>query len=241
MALPKIDTPKYEITLPLSKKRIRYRPFTVKEQRNLLMAMESDENETIQLAINDVLHNCLLSEDVNVENLPVVDIEYFFIQLRAKSVGEVVEARYRCNNQVDGKNCGHIMETEIPLTKIEVSRDKEISNEIKLNDRFIVKLRYPDYKSVKESMKFDNVNDLTFNLIAKSVESVYDGEQFYYANEVAHSEMVDFVESLSQEQFKKIEEFFNNLPRIQENIELKCSKCGFHHKIKVEGLENFFG
>jgi hypothetical protein len=240
MALPKIDAPKYEITLPLTGKKVKFRPFNVKEQRNLLMAIESDENDNIQQSINDVLHNCLLTENVDVEKLPVVDIEYFFLQLRAKSVGEIVDVRYRCNNEVNGVMCSNIMETQINLTKINVQQDKKISADVQLNERFSVRLKYPDYKSVKAAMTFDDVNDLTFNLIANSVESIFDGEQFYYANEVESKEIVHFIESLSQDQFKKIEEFFNNLPRIVETISLKCGKCGFDHTIKVEGLENFF-
>ena len=111
MALPKLDVPTYEITLPVSKKKIKYRPFLVKEQKNLLMAIESNESETIQQNVQDILYNCTITEDIDIQRLPIVDVEYYFLQLRAKSVGEVVETRYRCNNNVDlDKTCGNIME-----------------------------------------------------------------------------------------------------------------------------------
>ena len=241
MALPKLDVPTYELTLPLSNKKVKYRPFTVKEQRNLLMAMEANDSETIQQSIGDILNNCNLTEGIQIDKLPIVDVEYYFINLRAKSVGEIVDARYRCNNEVDGKNCNNIMETQVDLTKINVERPNDISNEIQLTDKFVIKLKYPEFSSVKSAIKFEDVNTLTFNVIAQSVEYIYDGEQFYYANEVPQKEMVEFIENLSQDQFAKIEVFFENLPKIRQKIDLKCKKCGFEHHLNVEGLENFFG
>ena len=130
MALPKLDTPTYEIDLPVSKKHIKYRPFLIKEQRNLLMALESNDSSTIQTSIKDILINCTLTENVDVDKLPIVDIEYYFINLRAKSVGEIVESKYRCNNVVEGKECGNIMEKNIDLTKIQVQLPKENNPEI---------------------------------------------------------------------------------------------------------------
>jgi hypothetical protein len=241
MALPKIDTPIYELMLPLSKKRIKYRPFTVKEQRNLLMAMESDETEVIQQNVADILNNCCLTENTDIDKLPIIDAEYFFINLRAKSVGEIVDARYRCNNMVEDKMCNNIMETNIDLTKIKVEMGENVSNQIQLNDKFIIKLKYPEFAFVRNALQYEDVNTLTFNIIAQSVEYIYDSEQYYYANEVEQSEMVEFIENLNQEQFNKIEEFFNNLPKMRQKIEMTCKKCQFHHTINVEGLENFFG
>lgn len=241
MALPKLDIPSYEIELPISQKKIKFRPFLVKEQRNLLMALESNETSTVQQNIRDILTNCTLTENVNIDKLPIIDIEYYFIHLRAKSVGEVVESRYRCNNTVGDKECGNVMETNINLQEIKVTQDKPVEPEIKLTPKITIKLKYPEFGIVKDSLKYDDINQVTFSMIANSIEYIYDGEQFYYAHESSPEELLEFVESLNADQFKKIEEFFENLPKLKENVNLTCSKCGFHHTIEVEGLENFFG
>lgn len=241
MALPKIDVPTYEIELPVSKTKVKFRPFLVKEQRNLLMAIESLESSTIQQNIKDILYNCTLTESVDVDKLPIIDVEYYFINLRAKSVGEIVESRYRCNNEVNGQECGNIMEKDVDLTKIKVQMKEDVSPEIQLTPNISIKLKYPEFGIVKDSLKYENINDVTFNMIAQSIEYIYDGQQFYYANESTSEELVEFVEGLNQEQFSKIENFFNNLPKLKETLDIKCSKCGFDHKIEVEGLESFFG
>ena len=124
MALPKIDTPVYELDLPLSKKHIRFRPFLVKEQKNLMMAMEADDKETIERNIRQVLTNCTLSDNFNVDRLPVIDVEYYFINLRARSVGEIVENKYICTNEVEGKQCGNKMDTKFNLLDITVDIDQ---------------------------------------------------------------------------------------------------------------------
>lgn len=241
MALPKLDVPTYEIELPLSKKKIKYRPFLVKEQRNLLMAIESNETTTIHQNVKDILYNCTLTEGIDIEKLPIIDVEYYFINLRAKSVGEIVESKYKCNNEVDGKICGNLMEKDINLLDLKVEKDENISDEIKLTDTITIKLKYPEFDIVQDSLKYENITETTFNMIASSIEYIYDGEQFYYANEAQPGEMLQFVEGMNQVQFSKVEEFFNNLPKLKETIEMDCSKCGFHHRIEVEGLESFFG
>ena len=240
MALPKIDVPTFLIDLPVSKKQIKYRPFLVKEQRNLLMAMESSDASTIQQSVKDILHNCTLTEGIDIEKLPIIDVEYYFINLRAKSVGEIVESRYKCNNEVNDVECGNIMESEINLLDIKVKMNNEISPEIKLDSKLTVKLKYPEFSIVENSLKYDNINEVTFNMIAQSIEYIYDGEQFYYAKESTTKELLEFVESMNQEQFAKVEEFFNNLPKLKETLDITCNKCGFHHHIDVEGLESFF-
>ena len=240
MALPKIDVPTYEIELPISKIKIKYRPFLVKEQKNLLMALESNESQSIQQNVYDILYNCTLTEGIDINKLPIIDVEYYFINLRGKSVGEVVESRYRCNNEVDGKTCNNIMEQEINLLDIKVEQS-DVPSEIQITDKISVKMKYPEFNVVKDSLKYDNISDVTFNMIANSIEYIYDGEQFYYSHEAAPGELLEWVEGLNQEQFAKIEYFFNNLPRLKKTVDMTCSKCGFHHVIDVEGLENFFG
>ena len=137
MALPKFEAPVYSLQLPSTGETIKYRPFLVKEQRNLLMAIESDDSNTVHQCIFDILNNCTITQDIDVYKLPVTDIEYYFLQLRAKSVGEIVESRYRCNNVVEGKECGNIMENNLDITKIQVNVPENISPEIKLTDDII--------------------------------------------------------------------------------------------------------
>lgn len=241
MALPKLDVPTYEIELPVSKKKIKYRPFLVKEQKNLLMAIESNESTTIQQNVKDILHNCTVTEGINIDKLPIIDVEYYFINLRAKSVGETVESRYKCNNTVDDRECGNIMEKDINLLELKVQIDSSVNPEIQLTNTVSIKMKYPEFGMVQDSLKFDDITDITFNMIANSIEYIYDGEQFYYGHEAQPGEMLEFVEGMNQEQFAKVEDFFNRLPKLKETIDLTCSKCGFQHKIDVEGLENFFG
>jgi len=240
MALPKIDTPVYDLELPLSKKKIRFRPFLVKEQRNLMMAMESDDKETIERNIRQVLHNCTLTEDLVIDKLPIIDVEFYFINLRARSVGEVVQNRYRCENEVEEKVCGNLMDVELNVLEIQPDMTNVVDDVIQLNDKISVKLKYPEFSVLERANKFESVTDMAFDMIAESVEYIFDGEQYYYASESEPDEIIEFIESLNQDQFNKIENFFNNLPKLNKSIEVDCKKCGFHHTIHVEGLDSFF-
>ena len=240
MALPKIDTPIYELDLPLSKKHIRFRPFLVKEQRNLLMALEADDNESIEQNIKQILHNCTLTENIDIDKLPVTDVEYYFLNLRSKSVGEVVENKYRCNNEVDQKECGNIMNVDVNLQDIKVEMPENITDTISLSNNITVKLKYPEYSIVKEIKDTPDIGEFAIKMIANSIEYIHDGEQFYYASEADPKELVDFIDSLNHQQFARLEEFFNNLPKLQKIVEFTCNKCGFEHKLELEGLNNFF-
>jgi hypothetical protein len=240
MALPKIDTPVYDLELPLSKKKIRFRPFLVKEQRNLMMAMESDDKETIERNIRQVLHNCTLTEDLVIDKLPIIDVEFYFINLRARSVGEVVQNRYRCENEVEEKVCGNLMDVELNVLEIQPDMTDVVNDVIQLNDKISVKLKYPEFSVLERANKFESVTDMAFDMIAESVEYIFDGEQYYYASESEPDDIIEFIESLNQDQFNKIENFFNNLPKLNKSIEVDCKKCGFHHTIHVEGLDSFF-
>jgi len=240
MALPKIDTPIYDLELPLSKKEIRFRPFLVKEQKNLMMAMESDDRETIERNIRQVLTNCTITEGINIDKLPVIDIEFYFINLRARSVGEIVENKYVCTNEVDNVQCGNKMETKINLLDIKVDFDPNAKDVININEQISIKLKYPEFSLVEKLKKKDSAVDIAFEVILESIVHIFDGEQYYYASETPREELLAFIESLSQEQFSKLEEFFNNLPKMNRKVDLKCSKCGFDHTISMEGLESFF-
>jgi hypothetical protein len=240
MALPKIDTPIYDLELPLSKKEIRFRPFLVKEQKNLMMAMESDDKETIERNIRQVLTNCTITEGINIDKLPVIDIEFYFINLRARSVGEIVENKYVCTNEVNDVECGNKMESKINLLDIKVDFDLNAKDVININEQISIKLKYPEFSLVEKLKKKDSAVDIAFEVILESIVHIFDGEQYYYASETPREELLAFIESFSQEQFSKLEEFFNNLPKMNSKIDLKCSKCGFDHTISMEGLESFF-
>ena len=239
--LPKLDVPTYELVLPLSKKKIKFRPFLVKEQKNLLMAMESKDSTDTHNAIKDVLVNCTLTDGIDFDKLPIIDVEFYFINLRAKSVGEVVETKYRCNNVIEGgKTCNGTMEAQINLLDIK-PEGKEVNPEIQLDAKITVKLKYPEFGVVKDSLNYESDTEVTFKLVANSIEYIYDGDQFYYANESTEQELVEFVESMNQSQFEKIEEFFSAIPQMKKTLEITCGKCGYEHKIEMEGLESFFG
>ena len=240
MALPKIDTPVYDLELPLSKKKIRFRPFLVKEQRNLLMAMESDDKETIERNIRQVLHNCTLTENLDIDRLPIIDVEFYFLNLRARSIGEIVQSRYRCENIVEEKTCGNLMTAELNILEIQPDMTNVVNDIIQINNAISVKLKYPEFSVLERANKFESITDMAFDMIAESVEYIFDGEQYYYAAETEPDEIIEFIESLSQEQFSKIENFFNNLPKLNKKIEMDCKKCKFHHTIEVEGLDSFF-
>lgn len=241
MALPRIDTPIYDLELPLSKKKIRFRPFLVKEQKNLLMALEANDRESIESNIKQVLYNCTLTDNIEIDKLPVVDIEYYFLQLRARSVGEIVENRYRCDNIVDEKTCGNIMESQVNLLDFKVTDLIENDDIIELTDKITIKLKYPEFSVINKVSSLKTSTEVAFRMIAESIDYIYDGEQFYYARETSIEELIEFLESLNQQQFNKIENFFTNSPKIEKKIKITCSKCGFNHNLEVEGLENFFG
>jgi hypothetical protein len=242
MALPKIDSPVYEITLPISKKQLKFRPFLVKEQKNLLMALEADDSDTINSNIKQILINCTVSSKIDIDSLPIVDVEYYFLNLRARSVGEIVEARYRCNAPTgeNGDDCGNIMETQVNVLEIEVKQNENVKDVIQLTDTISVKMRYPTFSTIKRAVDAQTETDLALELILDSIEAVCDGEQWYYTKESSHEEVLEFVESLNQTQFKKIESFFEDLPKLDKTVKIKCSKCGFDHTIQYEGLESFF-
>jgi len=240
MALPKIDTPVYDLELPLSKKQIRFRPFLVKEQKNLMMAMEADDKETIERNIKQVLNNCTLTENIIIDDLPVIDIEYYFIQLRARSIGEIVENKYVCNNEVDESICSNKMDVKFNLLDISVDIDPDVKDIIDITENIKVKLKYPQFSLVEKLSRKDSAVDIVFEIILESIEYLFDGQQYYYANETPREELMEWIESLNQDQFTKLENFFNNLPKLNKKVNLECSKCGFDHTISMEGLESFF-
>lgn len=236
--LPQIDTPIYELTLPISKQKIKFRSFLVKEQKILLIAVQSDDPDFVNENVRQILKNCCLTEKVDIDNMSSLDIEYFFLQLRARSIGEIVSTRYRCENKVDEETCGNLMNVDIELLDVNIDLSN-YKDSVQLTDTVGVKFNYPNIKSLEKMNSDKNVVDKTFDIIIECVDYIFDENNFYYKKETSNKELQVFLESLSVQQFKKIEEYFENLPKLKKELNVVCNKCGFEHKINIEGLDNF--
>lgn len=238
MPLPTIAVPTYQITL-LSDgtKKLKYRPFLVKEEKILHMAMESEDSQTQIDAMVNVISACTNTEENYVKSLPVFDIEYLFLQIRAKSVGEIVKPMVKCTS------CGETVEASIDLTKIGSKKNKNHTNKIQLTDAGIgVVMRYPSIVTVgKNVATSENSQDLAVDIVVECIEYIYDGEQMYKTSECEKSEIATFVDNLTKEQFEKISEFFETMPKIKKDLKFKCPECEKTNKIEIEGIENFFG
>ena len=239
MPLPTISTPTYELTLPSSNRKIKYRPFLVKEEKILILAMESQDSKAIARAVKDVISKCILSKGIKVEKLATFDIEYLFLNIRGKSVGEHIEVMVTCPD--DGK-------TQVPMSinidDIKVQKDKGHSTDIKLDEQYTLRMKYP---SLSEFIKtnFDNVNDIkvddTFDLIAQCIDQVYTEEESWSHQECTKKELNDFVESLNSNQFKMVETFFETMPKLSHTINVTNPNTKVDSEIKIEGLQSFFG
>lgn len=236
--LPKLDVPYYELELPSNKRIIKFRPFLVKEEKLLLMAVESGEQHEYVKAAKQILTNCILDEDIVVGDLPSFDIEYVFLNLRAKSVNEISEMTYTCNNIVeDGKECGNEMKLSVNLTEVTIDIPEDHSSKIELTDKIGVQMKYP-----KLDYALEGVTDFesAMNLILNSVDYIWDENEVYYAKDMQKQELSDFIDGLTPTQFKKIEHFFEQIPKLKKDYQLTCKKCGFVHNISFNGLSDFF-
>ena len=238
MPLPKISTPTYELVLPSSNKKIKYRPFLVKEEKILILAMESQDTSTVAQAVKDVLSTCILSRGIKVDKLSTFDIEYLFLNIRGKSVGEAIEVMVTCPD--DGKTQ---VPTSINIDEIKVNIDKEHSKDIKLDDQYSLRMRYP---SMSEFIKnnFSTPSDVTvddtFDLIASCVDQVYSEEESWAAADCTQKELSQFVESLNSNQFKMIEKFFETMPKLSHTVKVTNPNTKKDCEVVLEGLQNFF-
>ena len=239
MPLPKISTPTYEMVLPSSNKKIKYRPFLVKEEKVLILAMESQDTATVANAVKDVLKNCILSRGIKVEKLSTFDIEYLFLNIRGKSVGEAIEVMVTCPD--DGKTQ---VPTSINIDEIKVIIDDDHQKDIKLDDTYSLRMRYP---SLDEFVKnnFATASDIsvddTFDLIASCVDQVYSEEESWASADCTKKELNDFIESLNSTQFKMVEKFFETMPKLAHTVKVINPNTKVESEIKIEGLQNFFG
>lgn len=243
--LPKIDVPVYDLKLLSSGKKIKFRPFTVKEEKLFLMAAEAGDVKSIVDATKQVINNCILS-DVDIDDLPLFEIENIFLQLRAKSIGEVVNLRYRCNNKIfneemkEEKNCNTVVEIDVNISDILPKFDKEKqNNKIEITDSIGVVLKYPNLKTV-EDYDGEEGDENILETIVSCIEYVYDKDNIYYAKDTKKEELIEFVESMQTKDLEKFKEFFETVPKIEKNVHFKCNKCGYEEDVLVEGIESFF-
>ena len=238
MPLPKIATPTYELVLPSSGRKIKYRPFLVKEEKILIIALESQDQQQIATAVKSILASCILTKGTKVEKLSTFDIEYLFLNVRGKSVGEQIEVMVTCPD--DGK-------TQVPMSinidSIKVQKNSEHNPDIKLDDTYTLKMRYPSLNEfIKTNFSAEDIKvDDTFDLIASCIDQVYSEEESWTQEDCTQKELSEFLEQLNSGQFKEVEEFFNTMPKLTHTVKVKNPNTGVESDVLLEGLQNFFG
>jgi hypothetical protein len=239
MPLPKISTPTYELELPSTGKKIKYRPFLVKEEKILIIALETEDTKQISNAIVQILSDCILTRGVKVSDLSTFDIEYLFLNVRAKSVGETVEVNVTCPD--DGETT---VQMEIELDSIKVKKDPKHSNIIKLDDNLSMKLKYPSLDQFVENnfevADGDNDVDKSLTMITSCIDIVYDSEESWNASDCSKKELKEFVEQMNTKQFKEIENFFVTMPKLSHTIKVKNPNTKVESEVVLEGLVSFF-
>ena len=238
MPLPKITTAEYELKLPSNGKTVKYRPFLVREEKILILALESENQKQITTAVRQVIKECVLTKGIKVDQLPSFDIEYLFLNIRGKSVGESIELMVTCGD--DGK-------TEVPVTvlidDIEVSTNDEHNTDIELSDGYSVKMKYPSLNQFIEtnfSQDDEDAVEKSFEMIATSIDMVYNDKDMFAASECTKKELKEWVESLTSAQFQKIEQFFETMPKLTHTLEVVNPNTKKKNTIVLEGLTDFF-
>ena len=234
MSLPVINTPTYELEVPSTKEKIVYRPFLVKEEKILLMAMEEEKDAQLNRALKQVVNNCTF-EKVDVGKLPLFDLEYIFLRIRAKSVGEVATVSVLMEDDNET-----YVPVEIDLESIEVQFSEGHTNKISLTDDISIEMGYPTFEFMNFKAEDTEVNQM-FDIIGKSIERVYEGETVYERAEFSKKDLKVFLESLTTEQFKKVQEFFESMPRLKHTLEIENPNTKKKNTVTLEGLQAFFG
>ena len=238
MPLPKIATPTYELELPSTGKTIQYRPFLVKEEKLLVIALESEDNKQITNAIKAVLRACVLTKGIKVENLPTFDIEYLFLNIRGKSVGEELDVNIICPDDEVTE-----VAVKIDLDDIQVQRDEKHTNKIKLDDNLMMEMKYPSLDEfIKSNFDFNDRNqmDQSFQLIASCIDKVYSEDEAWATADCTKKEVNDFLEGMNSNQFKEIETFFTSMPKLSHTIKVTNPKTKVESDVVLEGLASFF-
>jgi hypothetical protein len=234
MALPKLNTPTYELEQPSTGKTIKYRPFLVKEQKTLMMAQESNNESEIKNALATIISNCIF-EDIDPYTLPIFDVEYFFLRIRGKSVGEKVDLNLICPD--DGETT---VKKNIDLGEIGVNVKVGHTNEIEINDNIKITMRYPTLNDLSDMNSGIDKSEDIFKMIRRCIHEIHDGEKVYNKVDISESELEEFIDSLTTKQFEKITDFFETMPKIQHSVEVINPKTKKKGEVIIEGIENFF-
>ena len=238
MPLPKISTPTYELELPSSGQTVKYRPFLVKEEKVLVIALESEDNKQITNAIKAVLKSCIQTRGVKVEHLPTFDIEYLFLNIRGKSVGEELEVNIICPDDKETQ-----VKTLINLDDIQIEKDENHTKQIKLDANLMMEMKYPSLEQfIKNNFDFNEKNqmDQSFELIATCIDKIYSEEEVWATADCTKKEVNDFLESMNSSQFKEIEIFFETMPKLSHTIKVTNPKTKVESDVVLEGLASFF-
>lgn len=243
MPLPKIEFPIFELNLPSTGEAIKYRPFLVKEQKILMLAMEGDDERAISTAIKQIINNCAIDK-VDVEKMPTFDLEYFFTRLRAKSIGEKVDLRMRHPNGKNkkGAECLHETSVSVDLMTLSVSKKEGHTDKIILDEKtgIGIKMKYPTMNYIEGVDQSKTQMELATLSIANSIEYVFDNENVYKKEDQTKEELFDFIDNLSQAQFEKLAQFFDTMPKLKHTVKWKCKGCGQEESAELEGMSSFF-
>ena len=238
MPLPKISTPTYELELPSTGQEIKYRPFLVKEEKLLVLALESENTKEITTAIKNVIKNCIQTKNIKVESLPTFDIEYLFLNIRGKSVGEEIEVNVICPD--DGET---YVPVKINIDEIQVQKNEEHTNKIQVDDNIVMQMKYPSLDQfIKNNFDFsgDTNMDQSFDLVASCIDKIFNDEEVWTSCDVTKKELIDFLEQMNSAQFKQIEKFFETMPKLSHSIKVKNPKTEVESEVILEGLSSFF-
>ena len=239
MPLPTISTPTYELTLPSSGKKIKYRPFLVREEKVLIMALESEDTKQITNSVIDILNSCILSKGIKLETLATFDIEYLFLNIRSKSVGETIDVNIVCPD--DNKTQ---VAVTVDVDSIKIKKDRKHKNVIKLDDNLSLKLKYPSMNQFIESNFESKIDESevksTLDMIISCIDVIFNEEESWPASESTPKELEDFIDQLNTKQFKLIEDFFATMPKLTHTIKVKNPNTGVESDVKLEGLAAFF-
>tara|TARA_B100000886_G_scaffold271833_1_gene195754 strand:- start:2796 stop:3524 length:729 start_codon:yes stop_codon:yes gene_type:complete len=241
MPLPKINTPTYELTLPSNRKKIKYRPFLVREEKILVLALESEDQKQITDAIIQIIGDCLITKNIDVTKLPTFDIEYLFLNVRSKSVGETVEVNVTCPD--DGKTK---VETSINIDDIKVVKDKNHKFIIQLDDKYSMKLKYPTLDQfVENNFDFEMAEpkesvSAAMSMLSTCIDMIYDQEESWDASESTKEELDEFIDQLNTKQFQEVEQFFRTMPKLSHKLKVKNPQTGVESEVVLEGLVSFF-